>query len=175
METCTGQEPLHRAGQPLDTRLLDFWRWSASDVLSNALRGVLAEYLVAVDLGVADGIRTEWDRYDLQTRRGITIEVKSAAYAQSWHQKRPSKITFGIAPTLGWDPETGESDTDRKRQAQVYVFCVLGKKDQPDVDPLDVSQWQFYVLATEILDRELGRRAEVDGCGYPNAVAARVG
>jgi hypothetical protein len=156
LQRRTGQESFHQAGHKLSHRLLDFWRWSSSELLGNTQRGVLAEYLVALDLGVADGFRTEWDAFDLQTSNGISVEVKSGAYVQSWHQDRPSKISFGIAPTRGWDAETGKYDTDRKRQAQVYVFAVLGEKNQTEVDPLDVSQWRFHVLPTQVLNDRVG-------------------
>ena len=152
----TGREPFHRSGKQLGPALLDFWRWVDSDLLSNTLRGRLAESLVAVDLGVADGTRTEWDPYDLQTAEGVTVEVKSAAYLQAWHQRRASPISFGIAPTLAWDPDTGEFGKRRKRQAQVYVFAVLGEGDQTVVDPLDVAQWRFCVLPTKTLNRGVG-------------------
>lgn len=36
------------------------------------------------------------------------------------------------------------------------MLAVLGEPEQADVDPLDVSQWRFYVLATEALNRRLG-------------------
>jgi hypothetical protein len=32
----------------------------------------------------------------------------------------------------------------------VYVFCLL-----TGTDPLDVAQWEFYVLATSVLNREV--------------------
>jgi hypothetical protein len=154
----TGQENFHQDGHQLEHRVLDFWRWSSSELMGNTLRGVLAEYLVALDLGVADGLRTEWDSYDLKAAMGTTVEVKSGAYVQSWHQDRPSKISFGIAPTVGWDAGTGKYDTGRKRQAQVYVFAVLGERNQTKVDPLDVSQWRFHVLATRVLNDRLGEQ-----------------
>lgn len=42
-----------------------FWKWAFSDFLSNTLRGVLAEFIVATALGCAHRPRTEWDAYDL--------------------------------------------------------------------------------------------------------------
>ncbi len=36
----TGNEPFHYAGTPLEAAVLDLWRWSCSDLLSNAFRGV---------------------------------------------------------------------------------------------------------------------------------------
>jgi hypothetical protein len=78
----TGAERFHANGCPFAFDVLGFWRWSSSDLVSNALRGVLAEYLVACDIGVADGTRMEWDAYDLKTPGGVKVEVKSAAYLQ---------------------------------------------------------------------------------------------
>jgi hypothetical protein len=36
----------------------------SSELLGNTLRGVFAVYFVALDLGVAEGFRTEWDAFD---------------------------------------------------------------------------------------------------------------
>ncbi len=68
----TGDERFHRAGQPLDLSLLGFWKWSASDLVSNATRGILAEYIVASALGIAEGVRAEWDAFDLEMKSGIS-------------------------------------------------------------------------------------------------------
>ncbi|AUD04054.1 hypothetical protein [Spirosoma pollinicola] len=103
----TGDEHFHSKGRLLDTTLLDFWRWSSSDLVNNTLRGKLAEYLVTQALGIASSLRTEWDSFDLMTSTGLQIEVKSAAYLQSWYHKKLSSISFGIRPTLGWDAAVG--------------------------------------------------------------------
>ncbi len=100
-----GAEPLVAADREVGY-LLEFWQWCDSDLLSNSLRGRFAEYLVALDLGVADGVRQEWQPYDLSTRSGIKVEVKSASYIQSWKQRRDSTIVFDVRPTLAWDPDT---------------------------------------------------------------------
>lgn len=81
----TGSERFHTGGSEVDFDVLDYWRWSSSDFVSNVTRGVLAEYIVARAVGVSTAeIRDEWAMYDLETPDGITIEVKSAAYVQSW-------------------------------------------------------------------------------------------
>lgn len=149
----TGNEPFCDGGCPLGFDLLSFWQWSASDVVSNATRGVLAEYLVAHAIGAAGGVRDEWAACDLLDPRDMPIEVKSAAYIQSWHQERFSTITFNCSKTLAWDPETNRQDTVKCRQAKVYVFALLAHKDQATLNPLDVSQWEFYVVPTVVLDR----------------------
>lgn len=143
-----GAEPFHSGGVPLGGTLLDFWRWAASDIVGNTLRGVLAEFLVARALDLPQGVRVEWDTFDLKTLGGLTLEIKSAAYLQSWDQKALSKITFGIAPTRAWNEAAGGHDAEVRRQADVYVFCLLHHQDRATVDPLDMSQWTFYVLPT---------------------------
>ena len=161
-ELKIGSEPITSGGAPTGARLLDFWRWSLSDLLDNATRGVLAEFLVGMALGCLDGAwRTEWDAYDLETADGTTIEVKSAAYLQTWHQDKLSRISFGIAPTLGWDARTDTYSAQRKRQADVYVFCLLAHRDKQTVDPLDTDQWVFYVVPTPKLDEAVGAQATI--------------
>ena len=82
--------------------------------------------------------------------KGIKIEVKTSAYIQSWKQKAFSKISFGIAKTKFWDglDYVGE----KKRHADVYVFCVLKHKDQETINPLELAQWDFYPVATRKLN-----------------------
>ncbi|MEZ4495144.1 MAG: hypothetical protein R3C29_17745 [Dehalococcoidia bacterium] len=123
-----GTEPIGHVGT-----VLDFWRWSSSDFLSNATRGILAEFIVARALGDPSPVRKEWDAYDVTTPEGIRVEVKSAAYIQSWHQEKPSQISFGIAPTMAWDAETNAWGTERKRQPDVHVFALLDCQDQSRV------------------------------------------
>jgi hypothetical protein len=145
---------VHRAGHEFGPSLVHFWQWSASDLVSNATRGVLAEFLVAVALGVPlDGVRDEWAAFDLTTPEGITVEVKSAAYVQSWAQRRLSDIVFRTPRTRAWDPDSNLQATEQQRQAQVYVFALLAHTDKGSIEPLDVAQWHFFVLPTETLNR----------------------
>jgi len=152
----TGKENFHVNGNPLSHDLLSFWQWSASDLVGNAMRGILAEYIVASALGNVGGNRIEWDAFDIETNEGIKVEVKSGAYIQSWSQKKLSAIQFGIRPTQGWDSKTNSHSSELVRQADVYVFCVLEHKIQETIDPLNMDQWRFHVLATNKLNRAVG-------------------
>ncbi|MDZ4178339.1 MAG: hypothetical protein U1E29_03770 [Coriobacteriia bacterium] len=149
----SGTERFHHSGNDLEFDLLGFWQWSASDIVSNATRGRLAEYLIANAIGAAEGVRDEWAAYDLCDPRGVTIEVKSAAYIQSWSQRRLSTITFSCPKTLAWDPKTNLQDTVKRRQAEVYVFALQTCTDQSQLDPFDLAQWEFYVVPTVVLDQ----------------------
>lgn len=148
-----GNEELHAGGVPLGTTLLEFWRWAFSDILNNTTRGVLAEFLIASAMGIShEGVREPWAAFDLITSDGIKIEVKSAAYIQSWQQSQFSTISFRVPPRRYWDKESNLQSQDARRSADVYVFALLAHIDQNTLDPLDVSQWQFYVLPTFELD-----------------------
>ncbi len=80
------------------------------------------------------------------------VEVKSAAYLQSWAQKDYSRISFGTPVTLAWDADAGGFAGVARRHAQVYVFALLAHTDKATVDPLDLAQWVFYVLPTAVPD-----------------------
>ncbi len=152
-ERRTGDERFTHGAEQLPFTLRDFWCWSTSDLLNNTTRGVLAEFLVASALDLSpSGVRDPWAAYDLITAHGLKIEVKSAAYLQSWTQKRASSIIFKVPKTRAWDADTNEMATDQVRQADVYVFALLGHGDKATVNPLDVSQWQFFVLPSFVLN-----------------------
>jgi hypothetical protein len=151
----TGDERFYKGNLQTEFNLLGFWQWSCSDLVSNALRGMLAEYIVACDLGLDAGTRKEWDAYDLRTPDGIKIEVKSAAYLQSWKQNQLSKIYFDIRPTYGWDATTNTFSTERKRQADIYIFSILKHTLKSTLDPLNLDQWDFYVLPGTVLDQKM--------------------
>lgn len=149
----SGHEPLTHHDQPLNTQLLDFWRWSMSDLVSNANRGIFAEFIVANALAIPPNtIRNEWASYDLLSPEGIKVEVKSAGYLQTWKQRDYSKITYSIAPALYWDEETNAYESMARRSADVYVFCLLKHQDAETLDPLKMEQWAFYVVPTKVLD-----------------------
>jgi hypothetical protein len=147
--------PLCAARRPLGPSVLDFWRWAGSDLLANTQRGVLAEYLVGLSLGCLSGSRTEWEPWDLSFE-GIRVEVKSSAYLQSWTRPKLSRVSFDVAKTRRWDPDTGKYVGSPERRAHVYVFSLLAHSDRASVDPLDVEQWTFYVAPTSLIDRRLG-------------------
>ena len=157
----SGQEPFVSNGQNLSMNLLAFWQWSSSDLIGNALRGIVAEYIVTSAVGDHSGIRQEWGSYDVITTGGIKVEVKSSAYIQSWSQSKYSGIQFSIRPTYGWKAATNEYSSEKIRQSDVYVFCLLKHKDQATINPLNLDQWQFYVISTKKLNESLGPQKSI--------------
>ena len=141
---------------PLSLR--DYWRWSASSLMDNTARGLVAEFLVATALKgyIPDQPRVEWDAYDFVAEidhRKVSIGVKSSAYVQSWKQEKYSNFQFNIEPTRKWNPETGNYSSKRCR-ADIYVFCALVEKNVSDhAAALNTDNWRFRVIRQERLRR----------------------
>lgn len=129
----------------IDATVADFWRWAFSDLRMNNVRGILAEFLVAKAVGAVDTPKEEWANFDVQTPDGVRIEVKASAHWQSWPQRAPSKIIFSGLTARTWQDD-GSYSKDRQVRADVFVFAVQACADPTKYDPLDVSQWAFYVL-----------------------------
>jgi hypothetical protein len=157
----TGNEKFILNGKAIDLNLLSFWQWSSSDLISNSMRGMLAEYIVASAVSSTSSIRKQWEPYDVLSPKGIMIEVKSSAYLQSWAQKHHSILQFGIAETKGLDLKTNAYTGTKSRHSDIYVFCVLANKDQNTLNPLDLDQWDFYILKTEVLNRKLSSQKSI--------------
>ena len=59
----TGDETFVFNSEELPLNVLSFWQWSSSELLGNALRGMLAEFIVASTIDVLETPREEWDAY----------------------------------------------------------------------------------------------------------------
>lgn len=152
LERKIGKEKFHSNNKMFDFDLLSFWQWSVSDLVSNATRGRLAEFLVAKALDININVRDEWSAYDLETSSGIKVEVKSSAYIQSWEQSQLSDINFKIPKTREWNRVINKQGVEIKRQSDVYIFALLAHKVKSTIDPMNVDQWEFYVLPTQTLN-----------------------
>ena len=93
----TGDESLIAPNGEKVGSLIDFWRWAYSDLVSNAERGILAEYIVSCALGINQTVRSPWNKYDLLTQDNVSIEVKTSGYLQAWEQKTCRKLCLAFA------------------------------------------------------------------------------
>ena len=127
----TGEEKFYSSSKKKTFTLKEFWQWSASDLVSNATRGMLAEFIVAKALGIElKNPREEWATWDLELPKKVKIEVKCSGYLQTWPQNEYSKIKFSIEKTHAWDEEKGVYEGEKKRQADLYIFC-FNKNPRP--------------------------------------------
>ncbi len=78
----------------------DFWAWGMSNLRTNTLRSMLAEYLVACAVGAQASPRIEWDAFDVQIPEG-RIEVKASAYLHNRPKLERRKSGSRIAPRFG--------------------------------------------------------------------------
>lgn len=141
--------------------LKDFWAWAYSDLLQNTTRGVLAEYILAVLLGIDDTPRNPWDAYDLKLEDGTTIEVKTMSKLQGWVQKKLSEPRVILSPTRAWDPLTGEMKIEPTFNADIYIFCYYHFDSHEKANPLDMEQWLFFIMSQSQLISVLNGRKSV--------------
>ena len=81
----TGQEQFTNHGSPIGVSVLDFWRFSYSELNSDP-RDDIAEYLVSLALGITEPYnKRDWTLFDIDYN-GRPIEVKSTSYFQTWRK-----------------------------------------------------------------------------------------
>ena len=157
-----GSEQLTFKDKELGSSVLDFWSWAYSDLIRNVNRGAFAEFIVLEAMNNQSGItpprtdfRVSMDAYDLLSPDGIRVEVKSSAYIQAWESEHPARISFRIAPAKSLDDSGNYSvDSQYCRHSDVYVFCVWTAMSR-EQNILDLSLWDFYVIATKTLDQKV--------------------
>ena len=170
----------------LEGSVSDFWRWALSDWQNAGVRSQLAEYYVRRALGLAKEQAPEWEYVDIHMHNGTKIEVKSASLIQPpkkeltrpgfdikiremvWINERENTASeiqqLAKKENAQWLPEKGggwlKSEPPR-RWADCYVFCVENSSDLDAYNPLDISQWDFYVLATHTINTLFGNQKTV--------------
>jgi len=144
---------------PLLQRAVDFWKWAYSDLVQNITRGIVAEYLVACSLGLDKIPRQPWESFDLKTKNGKKIEIKSAAYVQAWtYGNAPPK--FVISPKKAWTQTEGLTK-ESALNADEYVLCLHNEKERGKVDPMNIDQWRFWVFSKEEIIKLLNGRKSI--------------
>ncbi len=157
VRTMTGKEAFICDGKVLSTTVKDFWAWNSSNLLSNTLRGALAEYIVATALDLdLTFCRDDWTDFDL-LYGAKKIEVKSSAYLQAWEQQHLSEIRFSIAPSRSWTSAQCYNDV-QSRHSDLYVFCLYKHKERKTANPLCLDQWDFFALPTKVINERLGNQ-----------------
>ncbi len=154
-ERFIGTENFILDGKLMEETISSFWSWAYSELDSNMIRSVLAEYIVASALDITDepgeNYRQMWRPYDLGYN-GLRIEVKSASSVQTWNTKHRGNYTFGIAPArVPGDEGDYKDDAPVQRNSDLYVFAIFEPKDEGE-SPLNLDAWRFLILPTRVLD-----------------------
>ena len=140
----------------------------------------------AADKGSEDSWMEEWEYVDIHMQNGTKIEVKSASLIQPpkkeltrpsfdikirekvWINERENTTSeiqqLAKRENAQWLQEKGGGwliSEPPKRWADCFVFCVENSRDLDAYNPLDISQWDFYVLATHTINTLFGNQKSV--------------
>ncbi len=123
-----GNEYLTYNKKSVGYSLLEFWQWSVSDILNNTTRGKFAEFIVGTAMEMnPKKLRDGWDAFDITTDNGIKMEIKSAAYIQSWNQKNIQLFHFqSEKQNIGM--QTAEYSGMRQKDTLTCMFSVCSRR-----------------------------------------------
>lgn len=152
----TGQEQFTNHGSPIGVSVLDFWRFSYSELNSDP-RDDIAEYLVSLALGIAEPYnKRNWTLFDIDYG-GRPIEVKSTGYFQTW--RKDGNVSLNRSFSIRESKANGE--VEAKRHSDVYVFCILNGNTETKSNPLELEKWDFYVVPTSVINAKCGHNKTI--------------
>ena len=156
-----GSEKFEFNNKELDYDFLDFWRFHFSNIYD--IQGRIAEFIVAKALGINEAQNDQyWTLWDI-TYKGLKIEVKETSYYHSFNKdgKISQQRSFGIAKANGsYDPENS-GNTELRRQNDVYVFCLNIGYTKEESYPLNLNNWEFYIVPTDVIDDNCGDNKKI--------------
>lgn len=140
--------------------MLDFWKFQFSNIYN--LQDVLAEFIVAKALEKNESDNDMyWTLFDI-SYRGKRIEVKESSYYHSYNKEGcySSQRTFGIGKA---NSNYGDGNTENRyeRQNDVYVFCLNTGYTENESNPLNLNNWQFYVVPTFVINEKCGENKTI--------------
>jgi hypothetical protein len=154
VKKLTGDEQFKNVGSKKFS-VLEFWKYGFSNLNSNVIRGVLAEFIVenALKENIEIEVRSPWGDYDV-LYNGKKIEVKCCSYIQDWDQVDYSEIKWsGLkAKELYYSDavkKQSELNQTADYKADIYVLALFKHKEHATLDILDMNQWCFWVLSRE--------------------------
>lgn len=144
-----GNEPFKYDGIDLGFNVMNYWRFQFSNLIDNL--GFVAEFLIAQALGKEEPDNCNgWTIYDL-IYKGKRIEVKATSYWQSWKKSHiiSEQRNFSIRKTY---VDYQNNKSEKARQNDIYIFCLDKGKDELSSNPLNLENWEFYVVPTKVIN-----------------------
>lgn len=157
----TGKEVFVLNGEAMGFDFLDFWRFHYSNIYD--LQDKIAEFIVAKALGVNEAQNDQyWTLWDV-SYRNKRIEVKETSYYHSFNQegKVSKQRIFGITKANGSYDPTKSGNTDFCRQNDIYVFCLNIGDTKETSNPLNLNNWEFYIIPTAIINEKCGNNKSI--------------
>lgn len=135
--------------------LLEFWKFRYCNIFD--LQEAIAEFIVAKALGKEKADNLEyWTLYDIDYR-GKRVEVKETSYYHPWNENRPISTAryFGITKANS-NYDDKEHENRYERQNDVYVFCLNTGFTAEESYPLNLNNWEFYIVPTKTINEKCG-------------------
>ena len=154
----TGNEKFVCNGRELNMTLLDFWQYSYSQIYD--LQDSIAEFIVSKALGEDSPVNKDsWTLFDI-LYRDCRVEIKETAYYHAFNKegKVSESRTFGIAEAYS---KYKDKTSELARQSEVYVFCLITGKDKESGDPLNLDNWEFYIIPTSVINEKCKKNKSI--------------
>lgn len=143
----------------------EFWQWAFGDLCDDDVKGIYAEWLVHKLLEIKSSRRVSWANSDLITPGGTRIEVKSTAHWQTWkflnergemelvpkYVPREGDRGIRFASLAARDSTSVDWSKDPTFKSDLYVFAFQSERTIAKWNALDLSQWEFFLVAAEKL------------------------
>jgi hypothetical protein len=156
-----GKEAFVFNGEAVNFDFLDFWRFHYSNIYD--LQDKIAEFIVSKALGVNEAQNDQyWTLWDV-SYRDKRIEVKETSYYHSFNQKgKVSKQrVFGITKANGTYDPAKSGNSEFCRQNDVYVFCLNTGDTREASNPLNLNNWEFYIVPTAVINEKCGNNKTI--------------
>ena len=156
----TGNEKFIYNEQELDFGILDFWKYKYSNIWN--IQEYVAEFLIEKALGLEESQNTEsWTLYDINYRNK-RIEIKETSYYHPWNEngKISNQRVFGITMANS-NYEDQENENKFERQNDIYVFCLNTGKTKEEANPMDINNWEFYIVPTSTINELCGKNKTI--------------
>ena len=135
----------------LEFGILDFWKYKYSNIWN--MQEYIAEFLIEKALGLEKSQNTDsWTLYDINYRNK-RIEIKETSYYHPWNEngKISNQRVFGITMANS-SYENTEIENKFERQNDLYVFCLNTGKTKEEANPMNIKNWEFYIVPTKIIN-----------------------
>ena len=138
--------------ESLGLTMLDFWKYQFSNIYD--MQEYIAEFIVGKSLGIDEPTnRDGWTLWDIEYS-GKYIEIKETSYYHSWQDKYAggrisNQRTFSIQPAYS---DYKNPNSELKRQSDIYVFCLNTGTNAEESNPLEMANWEFYVVPTDVIN-----------------------
>ena len=140
--------------------MLDFWEFKFCNIFD--IQGDIAEFIVSKALGIDKAFNIDyWTLYDIDYN-GVRVEVKETSYYHPWNKNRPVSMarSFGITKAnSSYDDK--EHENRFERQNDVYVFCLVTGFTAEESYPLNLNNWEFYIVPTKNINEKCGNQKTI--------------